>query len=114
MSGDPTGGNKRTVSRVGKPMVTATWNDTVIARSDDTVIVEGNHYFPIASVGDGILVESDHTSVCPWKGTAKYYSVEVDGQRNPDAAWYYPEPEDAAAEIKDLVAFWRGVTVTDD
>ena len=114
MSGDPTGGNKRTVCRVGQAMATATWNDTVIARSDDTVVVEGNHYFPIASISDGILVESDRTSVCPWKGTAKYYSVDVDGQRNPDAAWYYPEPKDAAAEIKDRVAFWRGVTVTDN
>ena len=95
-------------------MATATWNDTVIARSDDTVVVEGNHYFPIASVGDGILVESDRTSVCPWKGTAKYYSLDVDGERNPDAAWYYPEPKDAASEIKDRVAFWRGVIVTDD
>lgn len=99
---------------VGHLMATATWNGTVIARSDDTVVVEGNHYFPITSVGDGILVESDHTSVCPWKGSAKYYSLTVDGQRNPDAAWYYPEPKDAAAEIKNRVAFWRGVVVTDD
>ena len=99
---------------VGHVMATATWNGTIIARSDDTVVVEGNHYFPIRSVADGILVESDHTSVCPWKGTAKYYSLTVDGQRNPDAAWYYPEPKDAAAEIKNRVAFWRGVVVTDD
>ena len=95
-------------------MATARWNDTVIAHSNDTVVVEGNHYFPIASISDGILVESDHTSVCPWKGTAKYYSIDVDGQRNPDEAWYYPEAKDAAAEIKDRVAFWRGVTVTDE
>jgi uncharacterized protein (DUF427 family) len=95
-------------------MATATWNGTVIARADDTVVVEGNHYFPLSSVAAGVLVDSDHTSVCPWKGTAKYYSLDVDGERNPDAAWYYPEPKDAAAEIKDRVAFWRGVTVTDD
>jgi uncharacterized protein (DUF427 family) len=95
-------------------MATATWNGTVIAHSDDTVVVEGNHYFPIASITDGVLIDSDHTSVCPWKGTAKYYSVDVDGERNPDAAWYYPEPTEAAAEIKDRVAFWRGVVVTDD
>ncbi len=86
----------------------------MIAHSDDTVIVEGNHYFPIASVTDDVLIESDHTSVCPWKGTAKYYSLDVDGERNADAAWYYPEPKEAAAEIKDRVAFWRGVVVTAD
>jgi uncharacterized protein (DUF427 family) len=95
-------------------MATARWNDTVIAQSTDTVVVEGNHYFPIASITDGVLVESDHTSMCPWKGTSKYYTLDVDGQRNTDAAWYYPEPKDAAAEIKDRVAFWKGVTVTDD
>jgi uncharacterized protein (DUF427 family) len=92
----------------------AIWKDAVLAESDATVVVEGNHYFPIASVTEGVLVESDHTTVCPWKGTAKYYSIDVDGHRNPDAAWYYPEPKDAAAEIKDRVAFWRGVTVTGD
>ena len=95
-------------------MATATWNGNVIARSDDTVVVEGNHYFPIASVDTDMLVESDHTSVCPWKGTAKYYTIDVGGQKNQDAAWFYPEPKEAAAEIKDRVAFWRGVTVTDD
>lgn len=95
-------------------MATASWNGTVIARSDDTVVVEGNHYFPISSITEGVLVESDHTSVCPWKGTARYYSVDVDGERNTDAAWYYPEPKEAAAEIAGRVAFWRGVTVTDD
>ena len=95
-------------------MATATWNGTVIARSDDTKIIEGNHYFPPDSVVGGVLVESDHSSVCPWKGTASYYTIEVDGQRNEDAAWYYPQPKDAAAEIRDHVAFWRGVTVTAD
>lgn len=95
-------------------MATATWNGTVIARSDDTKIVEGNHYFPPDSIVEGVLVESDHSSVCPWKGTASYYTIEVDGQRNEDAAWYYPAPKDAAAEIKDHVAFWRGVDVAAD
>jgi uncharacterized protein (DUF427 family) len=95
-------------------MATATWNGTVIAHSDDTVIVEGNHYFPIASVTDGVLINSDRTSVCPWKGTAKYYTLDIGGERNVDAAWYYPEPKDAAAEIRDRIAFWKGVEVTAD
>ena len=94
-------------------MATATWNGTVLARSDDTVVVEGNHYFPRDSVADGVLVDSTRTSVCPWKGTASYHSVVVDGQVNDDAAWYYPEPKPAAAEIKDRIAFWKGVEVTD-
>ncbi|HEY5335880.1 MAG TPA: DUF427 domain-containing protein [Mycobacteriales bacterium] len=94
-------------------MAQATWNGEVIAESDDTVVVEGNHYFPLPSVRDGVLSESDTTSVCPWKGTASYYSVSVGGEVNTDAAWTYPTPKDAAAEIKDRVAFWRGVVVTD-
>ncbi|MEO6570602.1 MAG: DUF427 domain-containing protein [Ilumatobacteraceae bacterium] len=94
-------------------MATARWNNTVIARSDDTVVVEGNHYFPLASVAEGMLEPIDRTSVCPWKGTASYYDVVVDGQRNDGAAWYYPEPKDAAAEIGGRIAFWHGVTVTD-
>lgn len=93
-------------------MAQATWNGEVIAESDDTVVVENNHYFPLASVRDGVLSESDTTSVCPWKGTASYFSVSVGGDVNTDAAWVYPEPKDAAAEIKDHVAFWKGVTVT--
>jgi uncharacterized protein (DUF427 family) len=93
-------------------MVTASWNGTVIASSDDTVVVENNHYFPLDSVEDGVLSDSATTSVCPWKGTAHYYSVSVDGQTNTDTAWYYPAPKDAAAEIKDRVAFWKGVTVS--
>ena len=95
-------------------MATATWNGTVIARSDDTKIVEGNHYFPPESIVEGVLVESEYSSVCPWKGTASYYTIEIEGQRNEDAAWYYPAPKDAAAEIKDHVAFWRGVTVSSE
>ena len=92
-------------------MATASWNGTVIAESDDTVVVEGNHYFPRDAVKDEVLVDSSHTSVCPWKGTASYYSVVVDGQTNENAAWYYPEPKDAAAQIRDRVAFWKGVEV---
>lgn len=89
----------------------ATWNGTVIADSDDTVVVENNHYFPRESLVEEHFVPSELHSVCPWKGTASYLSVTVAGETNPDAAWYYPTPEDAAAEIKDRVAFWRGVTV---
>jgi uncharacterized protein (DUF427 family) len=89
----------------------AIWNGTVIAESDDTVVVENNHYFPADSVVDGVLLPSDTHSVCPWKGTASYYSLEVDGQVNPDAVWYYPEPKDAASQITGRVAFWKGVTV---
>ncbi len=89
----------------------AIWQDTVIADSDDTVVVEGNHYFPIAAVNRSYLVESPTTSACPWKGKARYFTLEVNGERNADAAWYYPEPKEAAAEIRDRVAFWRGVRV---
>jgi len=93
-------------------MATATWNGIVVARSDDTVVVEGNRYFPIGSVTPGVLVDSSHTTVCPWKGTASYYDVEAGGDRNPSAAWYYPTPKEAAKEIAGRVAFWKGVTVT--
>jgi uncharacterized protein (DUF427 family) len=95
-------------------MTTATWNGEVIANSDDTLVVEGNHYFPLDSVVEGILVPSDHSSVCPWKGTSSYYSLQVNGEENTDAAWYYPEPKQAAAEIAGRVAFSKGVTVTTD
>jgi uncharacterized protein (DUF427 family) len=91
----------------------AEWNGTVIARSDDTVVVEGNHYFPRESVSAEHLLPSSVTSVCPWKGTASYHDVVVDGQVNEAAAWYYPEPEDAAAEIRDRIAFWKGVVVSE-
>lgn len=92
-------------------MVQAIWNGTVIAESDDTVMVEGNHYFPPSSVKADLLEVVDTTTVCPWKGTASYYDIVVDGDRNAGAAWYYPDPKDAASEIKDHVAFWRGVTI---
>jgi len=92
--------------------VTATYNGTEIARSDHTVVVEGNHYFPLDSVRTGVLEPSGTRTVCPWKGEASYYDVVVGTDRDVDAAWYYPEPKDAAAEIAHRVAFWKGVTVT--
>lgn len=92
-------------------MPTARWNGAVIARSDDTVVVEGNHYFPAESLDAALLEASDTRSTCPWKGVARYKTLIVDGKRNPDAAWYYPEPRDAAAEIAGRYAFWKGVTV---
>jgi uncharacterized protein (DUF427 family) len=91
--------------------VKATWNGTVLAESDQTVVVEGNHYFPAESVNDQYFEPSDTTSHCPWKGEASYRSVVVDGARNDDAAWFYPQPKDAAKEITDRVAFWKGVVV---
>lgn len=91
----------------------AIWNGHVIAESDDTVVVEGNHYFPASSLDESVLRPSQTHTVCGWKGTASYYSLEVDGKTNPDAVWYYPEPKPAAAEITDRVAFWKGVEITD-
>ena len=93
-------------------MVTARWNGTVLADSGDTVVVEGNHYFPRSAVRADVLVDSGTTSVCPWKGTAQYHSVVGDGETNRDAAWYYPEPEDTAGQIRDRIAFWKGVEVS--
>lgn len=93
-------------------MVKAMWNGEVIAQSDDTVVVEGNHYFPLEAVTPGALKPSETTSRCPWKGTANYYSVEAAGATNKDAAWYYADPSPAAANIKGRVAFWKGVTVS--
>ena len=89
----------------------ATWNNAVLAQSDDTVVVEGNHYFPPEAVKREYFQESSTHTVCPWKGKASYFNVVVNGQVNKDAAWYYPEPKPAASEIKDHVAFWRGVKV---
>ena len=92
-------------------MAKAIWNDQVVAESDDTVVVEGNHYFPPESVKSEYLKASNHTSVCGWKGTAQYYDLVVDGQANPNAAWYYPTPKDAAKQITGRIAFWKGVQV---
>jgi len=90
----------------------AIWNDRVIAESDDTIVVENNQYFPPAAIKKEFFTPSDTHSVCPWKGVASYYNIEVDGKTNRDAAWYYPQPKDAAKEIKDYIAFWKGVKVT--
>jgi uncharacterized protein (DUF427 family) len=92
-------------------MVAARWNGAIIAESDGTVVVEGNHYFPRETVNADYLEDSSTTSVCGWKGTAHYHSLVVDGKTNADAAWYYPEPKDAAREITDRIAFWKGVEV---
>ena len=92
-------------------MARAVWNGIVIAESDDTVVVEGNHYFPPDSVSRQYLAESDRHTVCSWKGTASYYDVVVGGETNAAAAWYYPDPSDAAQSISGRIAFWRGVKV---
>lgn len=89
----------------------ATWNGIVLAESDRTVIIEGNHYFPRDDVNFAYLEPSSHHSVCPWKGVASYYDAVVNGERNRNAAWYYPSPSDAAESITDHVAFWHGVKV---
>ena len=89
----------------------AIWKGAVLAESDETVVVEGNHYFPADSINREHFRESETHTVCPWKGTASYYDVVVGGETNADAAWYYPEPKDAAREIEGRVAFWRGVRV---
>jgi uncharacterized protein (DUF427 family) len=92
-------------------MVKAVWNGVTIADSSETVVVENNHYFPLSSVDPNVLKPSATTSVCPWKGTAHYYTLLADGAENRDAAWYYPDPKSAAAQIKGRVAFWKGVKV---
>ena len=91
----------------------ASWNGTLIAESDDTVVVEGNHYFPASALVSAHCEPRDHTSHCGWKGTAHYFHVVVDGERNENAAWVYREPYDAAREITGRVAFWKGVTVSE-
>lgn len=94
-------------------MMQAKWNGKIIAQSGDTMVIEGNHYFPRTSVEQGFLQPSATTTICGWKGMAHYYSLDVDGKINVDAAWHYPEPKDAAAQIKDYLAFWKGVEVTE-
>jgi uncharacterized protein (DUF427 family) len=93
-------------------MYVATWNGAVIAQSDKTIEIEGNQYFPMDSVDAQLLVDSDTTSTCSWKGLANYYSLKVNGDVNTDAVWVYRSPKDAAKEITNYVAFWRGVTVS--
>jgi uncharacterized protein (DUF427 family) len=95
----------------GTIMPKATWNGAVLAESDDTVVVEGNHYFPTAALRMEFFRPSSTHTVCGWKGTANYYTIEVNGQQNPDAAWFYPDPKEAAKEIAGRVAFWKGVKV---
>ncbi len=89
----------------------AIWNGKILAESDETVIVEGNHYFPVNTLHREFFSESNSRTVCPWKGTASYYNIKVGNEENTDAAWYYPEPSEAAKMIKDKVAFWKGVEV---
>ena len=91
----------------------ASWNGTVLAQSEDTVVVEGNHYFPADSINAEFFADSDSHTICPWKGEASYKDVVVGGERNRDAAWFYPEPKEAAAEIRDRFAFWHGVEVSE-
>lgn len=91
----------------------AIWNGHVIAESDETVEIEGNHYFPPSAVKNEYLQQSPNTSVCPWKGEARYYNLEVDGSRNENAAWYYPEPKHEANVIKGMISFWKGVQFKD-
>jgi uncharacterized protein (DUF427 family) len=90
----------------------ALWNGAVLAESDQTIVVEGNYYFPPDSIRAEHFQPSATHTICPWKGTASYYTLVVDGKQNPDAAWFYPEPKSAAGQIAGYVAFWKGVTVT--
>nr|WP_020475884.1 DUF427 domain-containing protein [Zavarzinella formosa] len=89
----------------------AIWNGAVLAESDQTIVIEGNHYFPPEAIHKEFFKPSETHTVCGWKGTASYHTINVDGKQNPDAAWYYPEPKDAAKEIAGYVAFWKGVKV---
>jgi uncharacterized protein (DUF427 family) len=89
----------------------AVWNDTVIAESDDTVVVENNHYFPANSIKKEYFKNSESHTTCPWKGVASYYTITVDGEENKDAAWYYPEVSELARTLKDRIAFWKGVQI---
>jgi uncharacterized protein (DUF427 family) len=95
-----------------KSTMKAIWNNQIIAESNDTIVIEGNHYFPAASISKNYFKKTDTHTVCPWKGTASYYSIEVDGAINKDAAWYYPKAKEMAKNIENYVAFWKGVEVT--
>ena len=95
-------------------MKKATWNGKVIAESEKTIIIEGNHYFPPETLKKDFFKASNTHTVCPWKGTASYYSIEVDGKTNQDAAWFYPETKELAKSIKGYVAFWKGVTIEEN
>ena len=91
----------------------AIWNDTVLAESDKTLVIEGNHYFPPESINEEFFESSENHTVCPWKGQASYYSLNVDGKTNEDAAWYYPDTSELAKKFEGYVAFWKGVEVVD-
>lgn len=91
----------------------AIWENQVLAESNETIVIENNHYFPPSSLNTQYFTKSDATTICPWKGTASYYNILVNGKENIDAAWYYPSPKEAASEIVDHVAFWHGVKVTE-
>lgn len=95
-------------------MVRAIWNEEVLAESDQTIVVEGNHYFPPNSISKEFFSDSDSHTICGWKGIARYYDVQVDGKTNKNAAWYYPSPQLAAEKIAGYVAFWHGVEVRED
>jgi uncharacterized protein (DUF427 family) len=92
----------------------AYWNNTLLAESDETIVIEGNHYFPPHAVKMEYFTESSKSSACPWKGVASYFNINAEGQINQDAAWYYPSPKDAAAQIKNYIAFWKGVEVREN
>ena len=92
----------------------AYWNDKVIAESNDTIVIEGNHYFPPEAISKEFFSASDTHTTCPWKGLASYYTIDVDGKTNVDGAWFYPDPKPAAEAIRNYVAFWRGVEVRED
>jgi uncharacterized protein (DUF427 family) len=102
----------RTRASARRSAVRAIWNGEVLAQSDDTVVVEGNHYFPAGSINAELFEDSSSHTTCGWKGEAFYKTVVAGGGRNPDAAWYYPDPKDAAAQIRGRYAFWHGVEVT--
>ena len=89
----------------------AIWKNQILAESNETIVVENNHYFPLSSLNIKYFVKSETTSICPWKGTARYYTIVVNDEENTDAAWYYPSPKEAAKEIVDHVAFWKGVEI---
>lgn len=92
----------------------AIWSDKIIAESNETIVIENNHYFPMDSVNEEYLEKSNTNSVCPWKGLASYYNLVVDGKSNVDAAWYYPEPKQGAKEIQNYIAFWKGVQIINE
>lgn len=89
------------------------WNDQILAESNETIVIENNHYFPSSSLNLQYFTKTETSTICPWKGTASYYTIDVDGKQNIDAAWYYPSPKEAASEIKGYVAFWNGVSVVE-